>query len=70
MPCECRGIIAVPNVAVNEGKVLHRAIHIAEEALAQTYDGMATAVKMSLERPFTNITNIVVQSTGNTYVEA
>ena len=53
------------DVAVNQGKVLHRAIHISEELVAQAYDGMAVAVKMSLERLIIVKTYAVVHNSGH-----
>ena len=65
---KCSSISINPNVAIDERKVLHLSIHISEEALAKTYDGMATAVEMSLERMIIILTDALVQSAGYTDV--
>ena len=65
---KCSSISINPNVAINERKVLHCAVHISEEALAKANDGMATAVEMSLERMIIILTDALVQSAGYTDV--
>ena len=37
------------DIAVDDGKVFHCAIHISEKLVAQANNGMATAVEMTLE---------------------
>ena len=45
-----RAVALAAYVSFEQSEVLHGAIHIAEEASAQACDGIAIAVKMTLER--------------------
>ena len=53
------------DVAINQGKVLHCAIHISEKLVAQANNGMAVAVKMPFERLFFVETYAVVHNSGH-----
>ena len=65
---KCRGISINPNVAIDECKVLHCAVHISEQTLAKANDGMATAVEMAFERMIIILTDALVQSASDTDV--